>query len=487
MKRNRALFALILALTVLMGVLPALAEVSPQSLLGGWKLATWEAECRQGSYSHALDISGTIDFFDGVGTHLTFHKDGTLDTDIDMPAIVAEAPEVPFDIPPVDVGGDSWTLSGETLTLTPSQYEYEVRFEDGLLILEYSGVTQARNDGNPSHFKDGEGDLTVTIGLAPLDGQAVEAPVEEEPEPAEEPTPEPTEEPTPEPTPEPTEEPTPEPTEAPEPNLSAYAPGLSRTGRGMRPYDTAQRVAERYGVALTDGAPLYTPAHPQPLNAYMVTREDCDVGINRDDMYKVSEKGLVESITKYLTEWCDEIANESGHTIRFVDDPDDADVLVVACQTYEYYGLYGSGTYTCSAYSSRLTLRAVQLTNPQNATEFSAVNEPGSTITTNGGSKFWKYPPEIEDTQNLKGFVSDIRNWYGASFKGTGGAGVKAAQQALIDRGFLEGSADGSFGPKTEEAVMRLQAAYGLEQTGIISGKTLVALYFDQAAVDAAD
>ena len=458
MKRNR-IIVIALALAVLLGSLPALAEGAPEWLPGSsWKLTTLKFICSREGHTHSLDPSATIHLYEGYGTHLTFNPDSTLDTDIDLPRVIEACPTVPFDLPALSIGGDSWVFSGETLTFLPSLYEYEVEHEDGALTLIYRGKTLAHADGNPDHFTDGPAALQIYIGL----------------EPAEEPAPEPTEEPTPEPTEEP----------APEADLSAYGPGLDRspTNHG---YDTAQHMAEKYGIDLTDGAPLYTPAHPQPLNAYIVTREDCDVGINYDDMYKVADKGLVDSITKYLVEWSDEIASESNRAIRFVIDPDDADVLIVACQTFEYYGLYGSGAYTCSAYSSRVTLKAVQLTNPQNTCEFSAVNEPGSTITTNGGSKFWKHPPEIEDTQNLTNLAEGILSWYGCDAKnGSKGAGVKAAQQALIDRGFLEGGADGSFGPKTEAAVKRLQQAYGLEETGVIDRKTTVALYFNDAAVE---
>lgn len=64
---------------------------------------------------------------------------------------------------------------------------------------------------------------------------------------------------------------------------------------------------------------------------------------------------------------------------------------------------------------------------------------------------------------------------------------MKALQQSLIDRGFLEGSADGSFGPKTQAAVKLLQSAYGLEETGEVDRRTLVTAYFSEAAVGAVE
>ena len=70
----------------------------------------------------------------------------------------------------------------------------------------------------------------------------------------------------------------------------------------MKPgLNTTQLLAEQYGLEAIELF-LYTPADPQPLNAYLVTGLDCEVGINKDGMYPVSEKGLVNDITKYLQE-----------------------------------------------------------------------------------------------------------------------------------------------------------------------------------------
>lgn len=262
---------------------------------------------------------------------------------------------------------------------------------------------------------------------------------------------------------------------------TSILPGAIREERSSSGYETAQNLAERYGVQLSAGYPLYTPADPQPLNAFLVTRDDCDVGINRDGMYKVSEKGLVDSITKYLREWMGEIEAESGGAIRFVEDPDRADLLISACQKYKFYGNYGSGTYICSAYSSTAILQAVQLSHPENYTDFSLTNNPGNTITTNGGSKFWKYPPELEDTPELASFTETILSWYGAGLEpGAEGANVTALQQALIGRGVLSGNASGIYDRQTEDAVRSLQTVCGLNATGSVDAATLIAVYYNQ-------
>lgn len=271
-------------------------------------------------------------------------------------------------------------------------------------------------------------------------------------------------------------------------DLPSADSGLKRAPASDTGYLSAQGLAERCAAEITDGVPLFAPEHPQPLNACIATHEDCDVGIHLDGMYKVRDKGLVDSITKHLRAWEEAIAAASGQAIRFVEDPNDADVLICARQTYAYYADYASGDYTCSAYACTVTLEAVQLTHPENRFSISASNRPGDTITTTGGSTFWMFPPELAGTQELDSLVNAVLGWYGCDARnGSSGAGVKAAQQALIDRGFLEGAADGSFGPKTEAAVRRLQQAYGLEETGAIDRKTTVALYYDRAAVEAVD
>lgn len=51
--------------------------------------------------------------------------------------------------------------------------------------------------------------------------------------------------------------------------------------------------------------------------------------------------------------------------------------------------------------------------------------------------------------------------------RGSDSADVKALQSALIDVGYLTGSADGQFGSKSAAAVSAFQAAMGLKQTGV--------------------
>lgn len=59
---------------------------------------------------------------------------------------------------------------------------------------------------------------------------------------------------------------------------------------------------------------------------------------------------------------------------------------------------------------------------------------------------------------------------------GMRGAAVKTLQSRLIELGWLGGAADGIFGPKTEAAVRRYQAASGLAADGLAGTKTRTAL-----------
>ena len=285
-------------------------------------------------------------------------------------------------------------------------------------------------------------------------------------------------------------------------DTSGYLPGLTRDlGSGVS-LVTAEGLAKNLGFEMTNGIPLYTPANSQPLNVYMVADPDCEIGINGDDIYKVSEKGFnapftgidpftglkpssgTKYMTDYMSEWITEIEAESGNTIEFVHDPNLADVLLVVKMTYPLHGMYsiGWGSPNIEGYACHVQMTAYKLSNPDQQISVSRANTPADEERISSSSKFWKYPPEFEDTEELTNLVDTILGWYGAGAQeGSNGEGVRAAQQSLIDRHFLEGTADGSFGPATAEAVRKLQEYSGLEQTGIIDDQTLQAIYYDQA------
>lgn len=274
------------------------------------------------------------------------------------------------------------------------------------------------------------------------------------------------------------------------PVAAARADVIYGTGRyrveGGNGYEQAQVLAERMGVELTDGLPLYKPANSQPLNAYMVVDPLCEVGIDRDDIYPIGEKGLIPEITDYLDRWISDIQSASGGTIRFVADPNDADVLVSARQRFRRYGEYSGGGMSAEGYACTVQLTARQLSDTGNTATLTLTSAPGETVTLRGNGRFWKTPPVLAGSDQLDVFVGSIMCWYGYGAQaGSKGAAVKRVQQSLIDRYYLGGKADGSFGPRTEGALKALQQAYTLEQTGVVDGRTLVALYYDHAAVDA--
>ena len=60
--------------------------------------------------------------------------------------------------------------------------------------------------------------------------------------------------------------------------------------------------------------------------------------------------------------------------------------------------------------------------------------------------------------------------------QGSKGTDVKQLQKNLIGLGFLEGSADGSYGAKTKAAVKKFQAEFGLSPDGNAGDATQAAV-----------
>ena len=58
----------------------------------------------------------------------------------------------------------------------------------------------------------------------------------------------------------------------------------------------------------------------------------------------------------------------------------------------------------------------------------------------------------------------------------TSGTVARSVQAALQNRGYYSGAIDGEFGPESQQAMARFQAANGLKTTGVINSPTLHAL-----------
>ena len=262
-----------------------------------------------------------------------------------------------------------------------------------------------------------------------------------------------------------------------------YGTGLERSSGGGQ-VCTFQEMQDQYGMREENGIYLFTPTDPKPLNVFVFAHPDSEIGINMDGIHVLDEVDNSVISDRILSNWSYALSLASHDALQFVFDPNDADVLLIAKHSYPFYATYSSaGGSRADGYCCSVDLTAVQLTNPENVFSVSETNTPGDTVTTNGGSKFWEPVPELED--QLPSLAEAIMGWYGyGAEQGSSGSGVRTAQQSMIDRGFLSGNADGSFGPMTKEAVERVQDYYGLERTGSIDRDTLVAIYYNKDAVD---
>ena len=71
--------------------------------------------------------------------------------------------------------------------------------------------------------------------------------------------------------------------------------------------------------------------------------------------------------------------------------------------------------------------------------------------------------------------------------RGDSGEDVKHLQEMLIETGWLVGTADGKFGPRTERAVMAYQESKGLEQTGTADDALIAMLEAELSGEDEID
>lgn len=266
-----------------------------------------------------------------------------------------------------------------------------------------------------------------------------------------------------------------------------YKPGITRYephGESYSYHLATEFTQNRDNANMDYGIPLYQPADPQPFNAYILMHDDCMGSNSQFGMFSVAEQGATYMS---LLSFTNAFEKQSEGVLMVVPDPESADILIMVNQQFPFYDTYYSENGTAvSSYACRVTFHIVRLSDPTQNTSVSLTQYPPDTVYLGSVHDFWEDPPEFLDTPEFENCVNTILGWYGyGGYVGAYGNGIKYAQQTMIDRGFLEGEADGSFGPATESAVKRLQEFYGLEQTGtILDRETLMAIYYEQSALD---
>ena len=266
-----------------------------------------------------------------------------------------------------------------------------------------------------------------------------------------------------------------------------------KTGRA-RPQDItewmkAADLAERYDAEIRDGVPVYTPADPLPLTAFIVL-DDRSEGTDKNGIGPLKEKGVSSKLSGVLTKFAEELRRESNYTIQFTRDPDQADLLFTVLQTYPYRGEYKSQTgmgQRVQGYSCTIEITVTQLTHPAFTFSTRSSNAAPDTVSTSGGSVFWMDPPDLASGDGPARFSRVILHWYGFECTGTMDRkdrnDVVMAQTALAEMGYYSGKITGKPDDALKEAVKALQRDRGLEVSGFVDRGTMLALYFDDAAI----
>ena len=95
---------------------------------------------------------------------------------------------------------------------------------------------------------------------------------------------------------------------------------------------------------------------------------------------------------------------------------------------------------------------------------------------------FWLLPISVTKREVVELEPDPALANYNELKKGDKGDEVKALQQRLIDLKYLNDTADGSYGKKTQSAVERFQSKNSLTETGIADPATQALLFSDDAA-----
>lgn len=150
-----------------------------------------------------------------------------------------------------------------------------------------------------------------------------------------------------------------------------------------------------------------------------------------------------------------------------------AEVLVTSCPNACFSSVFRheGGTWVEAALVARVELQDGRLVGEENTCQPScaAGNVVPFELVWTGSSFDVVYSTPVTAPQQVTCPTYTEREWapYSLCDKGRG---VWFLQRALIYFGYLDGSMDGYFGPKTDRAVRQLQRAYGVAEDGIADG-----------------
>jgi peptidoglycan hydrolase-like protein with peptidoglycan-binding domain len=110
---------------------------------------------------------------------------------------------------------------------------------------------------------------------------------------------------------------------------------------------------------------------------------------------------------------------------------------------------------------------------------------PGSADTSKGTTDTGKSASDMKS--DMKSGMKSMKHKAGRMMRGGHHEDVKAAQQALKDKGSDPGPVDGRMGPKTKAALKEFQKAQGLKETGRLDRETKAKLGLAESKTSASE
>ncbi len=266
------------------------------------------------------------------------------------------------------------------------------------------------------------------------------------------------------PTPTATPEPTPEPTATPEPTpvvLAVVPFGESYTY-------TTEIKADGTVRTEADADAYETVSFTQTMKSYMLP---ADFAAAYGTVYKLkgNEAGAEFELT--LNNYTGTTNIVPQNTMVFAFESESGETRELG---YQLMNAYVGGDYGVSVPTNtpKLLYKRYQYSNTGEPMKYLVVS------TFEGGvEKFIKF--ELEGAAPL---ATDVPKTYDSLKKGDKSEAVAELQTKLIELGYLEGSADGDFGSKTETAIKLAQGVFGLEETGVADNEFQQKLFAAQPA-----